>query len=56
VADTELCDLPQGLIDDLKTPEPEDANDASTALELFEQEDDCYVGGVTDSGDSSEPL
>jgi hypothetical protein len=56
VADTELCDLPEGLIDDSETPEPEDASDPLTELELYEQEDDCYVGGVTDSGDPSEPL
>jgi hypothetical protein len=56
IADTELCDLPDGIIDESGVAEPEDPGDSLTELELYEQEDDCYIGGVTDSGDPTEPL
>ncbi|KAK3936683.1 hypothetical protein QBC46DRAFT_452559 [Diplogelasinospora grovesii] len=36
--------------------EPEDPNDYSTEVEVFEWELDCYIGGVADSGDSSDNL
>lgn len=56
VADTEICDLPDGIIDESGVPEPEDPGNPLTELELYEQESDCYIGGVGDSGDPSLPM
>jgi hypothetical protein len=54
-ADTNLCEIPRGIIDESGESEPEDPGNSLTEIELYEQESDCYVGGVDDSGDSSQP-
>ena len=56
IADTELCDIGNGVIDESGMPEPEDPGNSLTEIELYEQEADCYVPGVVDSGDSTLPM